>query len=232
MDIAKIRKKAKEQGAEKMQERPAETAAPEISASSVSSAGEHAAAPAFPEEFQEEAAPSRQEELPSQPEKYADAESATGEDELVELLTFSLGAEEFAFKVSEVEEILRLQRITLVPTMPGYIVGITSLRGKIIPVLDLKARLNLEEAGKMPVFDAEAHHGKLESKILIVAGPKGFIGAVIDKVNGVVSLAKDNVIEPPAHLSEAEMKYIEGIVILDKRFISVLRSDDTMNIEI
>ena len=65
--------------------------------------------------------------------------------ELVELLTFSLSNEEYAFRVSDVEEVLRMQKITMVPTMPDYVLGITSLRGKIIPVIDLKTRLSLQE---------------------------------------------------------------------------------------
>ncbi len=69
----------------------------------------------------------------------------TNAGELVELLTFSLSNEEYAFRVSDVEEVLRMQRITMVPTMPDYVLGITSLRGKIIPVIDLKTRLNLQE---------------------------------------------------------------------------------------
>ena len=155
------------------------------------------------------------------------------DDGQVELLTFSLGTEEFAFKVSEVEEILKLQRMTKVPTMRDYVIGITSLRGKIIPVIDLKARLNLKHAGEVPEYGTEENPGGgREAKILIIEGLQGFIGATIDRVIGVVSLPKDRVLEPPSHLSEAEIKYIEGVVIFEKRFISVLCAEGTMNIEI
>lgn len=175
--------------------------------------------------------PSKQE--PSVSNTLANNNTQEDGDSLVELLTFSIGTEEFAFKVTEVEEIIRLQKMTKVPTMLNYVIGITSLRGKIIPVLDLKARLNLKHTGEAPEYGTEENPGgNRESKILIIDGPKGFIGAAIDRVMGVVSLAKSKVLEPPAHLNEAEIKYIEGIVILEKRFISVLRAEDTMNIEI
>lgn len=157
------------------------------------------------------------------------------EDDLIELLTFGLSGEEFAFKVSLVEEIVRYQKITRVPTMPDYVLGITSLRGKIIPVIDMKNRLSISTESVNAKHTSADLSSKEEEgtqeKIIIVAGPKGLIGATIDRVIGVISVPAHEVLEPPAHLSEAEMKYIEGVVISEKRFISVIRSEDTMNIE-
>ena len=66
---------------------------------------------------------------------------------IIELLTFQLAAEEFAFRISEVEEILTPQQITMVPKAPDYILGITSVRGKVMPVLDLKKRLSIKDNG-------------------------------------------------------------------------------------
>ncbi|MGC2064223.1 MAG: chemotaxis protein CheW [Thermodesulfovibrionales bacterium] len=154
---------------------------------------------------------------------------------IAELLTFNLANEEFAFAVSEVEEIIRFQRTTFVPTMPEYVVGITSLRGKIIPVIDLRTRLALkndgEEAMPLPQPDAD---GLIEGtgKIIVLAGPRGLIGAIIDKVLGVVRLPDDVILEPPAHLTEDETKFIKGVVIVEKRFISIIRSEDALNIEV
>ena len=173
------------------------------------------------------------------------AEADAGE--LVELLTFSLSNEEYAFRVNDVEEVLRMQKITMVPTMPDYVLGITSLRGKIIPVIDLKTRLGLQEktlstnspcAGpaasptNSPADDPEtAKHSGMENKILIISGPKGMIGATIDKVMGVVRLPLSGMLQPPGHLDEKELKFIEGIVVIEKRFISIIHSDAAMDIE-
>ena len=170
---------------------------------------------------------------------------------LVELLTFSLSNEEYAFRVNDVEEVLRIQKITMVPTMPDYVLGITSLRGKIIPVIDLKTRLGLQEktlstnspcAGPAasptnspadsPADDPETgKHSGMENKILIISGPKGMIGATIDKVMGVVRLPLSGMLQPPGHLDEKELKFIEGIVVIEKRFISIIHSDAAMDIE-
>ncbi|HYQ48589.1 MAG TPA: chemotaxis protein CheW [Thermodesulfovibrionales bacterium] len=230
MDIAKIRKKAKEQDAEK---RPEEIpASREIAAEP---------APAPEDAVEEVPGPAAAVEMVSAVEKAGGPEKEPVQpaseipepgDVQIELLTFRLASEEFAFRVEEVEEIIRLQKITYVPTMPSSMVGITSLRGKIIPVIDLKARLNLGSASQVTADDTTEASERMSGKILIIAGPRGFIGAMVDRVIGVVRLSRHDVLEPPAHLTEAEKKYIEGIVILDKRFISVVRSADTMDIEI
>jgi len=167
--------------------------------------------------------------------------------ELVELLTFSLSNEEYAFRVNDVEEVLRLQKITMVPTMPDYVLGITSLRGKIIPVIDLKIRLSLQEKSLStnspdacpnanPADDpddnpATGNYSGMEKKIMIISGPKGMIGATIDKVMGVVRLPLSGMLQPPGHLDEKELKFIEGIVVIEKRFISVIHSGAAMDIE-
>jgi purine-binding chemotaxis protein CheW len=231
MDIAKIRKKAKEQEAEKRQgERSVPPASgveglpatlpkteenPQIQEQSVS-------------EVAEPAGPGLK-EAPEPLESPAGVQEGVEEEQL-ELLTFRLLNEEFAFRVPEVEEIIRYQKVTKVPTMPDYMLGITSLRGKIIPVIDLKARLNL----KRLEHGAEQHAEEEASseKILIIEGPKGFIGAAVDRVVGVVRILKGDVLDPPAHLTEAELGFLSGVVVFDKRFISIVSSENTMNIEI
>lgn len=145
------------------------------------------------------------------------------ETEAIELLSFGLLREEFAFKVSQIEEILRHQRITKVPKMPTYMLGITSLRGKVIPVIDLKLRLSFKER------PLDLNH---KGKILILKGPQGPIGAAIDRVIGVVRLSRSEIIPPPSHLTETELKFIEGIAIVDKRFISIIRMEEAMTIQL
>jgi len=155
---------------------------------------------------------------------------------MVELLTFSLSREEFAFTISEVEEIIRLYTITRVPAMPDYMLGITSLRGKIIPVIDLKTKLNLQETSSSAASAGGGQEaGKNDwvvKKMLVIAGPKGLIGALVDRVIGVVSVPLGEMRELPGHLDESGRAFLRGIVVLDKRFISVIRSDAAMDIEV
>ena len=253
MDIAKIRKKAllKDAGSkpiEKLGEKPVSGPAEDEQREDEEKQAVVEAKDAAPEEMPaagitaeiaagEEAGDDDKAGIPA-----ADDITETDAGELVELLTFSLSNEEYAFRVSDVEEVLRMQKITKVPAMPDYVLGITSLRGKIIPVIDLKTRLGLQEkslstnspcdgvAAADPDAGTEKHLG-MENKILIISGPKGMIGAAIDRVMGVVRLPLSGMLQPPGHLDEKELKFIEGIVVIEKRFISIIHSGAAMDIE-
>jgi purine-binding chemotaxis protein CheW len=161
------------------------------------------------------------------------AEILPEEDSILELLTFSLSGVEFAFRVSEVEEIIKYQKATRVPTLPDYVTGITSLRGKIIPVVNLKRRLKIGPSQKVPDMPGDTvdmTENGVRQKILILSGPGGLIGADIDNILGVLRFPGGKVLDPPAHLSEEEAAFIEGVVILEKRFISIFRSEKILDI--
>lgn len=142
-------------------------------------------------------------------------------DSFVELLTFALEKEEYAFRIKEVQEIIRPQRITRIPKAEKSLLGITSLRGKIIPVIDLKKMLSL---------GGEAGEVERKQKILILKGAQGPFGALIDRVVGVIRPSASGIVETPAHLPEAEKKFIEGVAVLDGRFISILRVGEVMTL--
>jgi purine-binding chemotaxis protein CheW len=142
-------------------------------------------------------------------------------DSMVELLTFTLAKEEYAFRVGDLQEIIRPQRITRIPKSEAYLLGITSLRGKIIPVIDMKKMLSL---------DGKTEEEGTKQKIAIVKGPKGPIGALIDRIVGVIRPLASQIVESPAHLPEAEMKYIEGVVVVEGRFISILRIEEAITL--
>ena len=240
MDIAKIRKKAREQGQVKQAEGRTEERP-----SGLPETVEETCVPAAPEE--QEALPDEPAGIlsgetsavppPAAPVAAEGASGGHGAEEgagITELLTFSLANEEFAFRVPDVEEIIRVQRITVVPTVAGYVAGITSLRGKIIPVIDLRTRLSLKTGdAAVAARGSVSEEGREEQgKIIILSGPLGLIGAIIDRVIGVVRLPEDFILQPPGHLTEEETKYLEGVVIVDKRFISIIRSEDALNIEV
>lgn len=166
---------------------------------------------------------------------------AVGSDDretMMELLTFSLAGEEFAFPLSSIEEVIRPQRIRPVPKTPAHVRGITSLRGKIIPIIDLKRRLDLQiqdtEAGDDAAGGGPESSSRADNrgKILIVFGPEGPVGIEIEKVTGVMKLPATGLLAPPGHLNESGRIYIEGVIISEGRIISVLRADKTLQIEI
>ncbi|MEJ2685056.1 MAG: chemotaxis protein CheW [Candidatus Sulfobium sp.] len=248
MDIAKIRKKAKEKERETQRhgeveekrgsglpERPAEetdNAVQEVPEQTGDGTGEDLKEgseplPGPPETG--EAAVPPDEKMEELPEPGALSEEDAGN--VLELLTFSIAEKEFAFSIADLEEIIPYQGITFVPLLPGYVSGVMSLRGKIIPVIDLRARFGL---GQNPHNSSSsvsaATNGK--GKILILSGPKGLIGATVERIKGVVRCPENSVLAPPAHLTEEERKFIDGVVVQEKRFISIVRFGDAMNIEV
>jgi|Deesub1362A_J573_1020465.scaffolds.fasta_scaffold00004_25 purine-binding chemotaxis protein CheW len=140
--------------------------------------------------------------------------------EIIELLAFKLSKEDYAFRVSDVEEILRLQRITRVPKTDPFVLGITSLRGKIIPVVDLKKRLFISDS-----------NGQGKKKIVILKGPKGSIGVLVDRSMSVIRVPASDIHEPPAHLTEKETKFIDGVAVLGDRFISIIHIEEILKFE-
>lgn len=247
MDIAKIRKKLKELEARGLQTKVNDLAAPPAEAHSTEpdekapAPSANYAQPAVTEDnppdmsqsieagsdidrkqaVNDEPAEESKDEEKTSKDRETDKRTGTDQEEVVEILTFRLMKEEFAFRISQLEEILRYQRITRVPRVPKYVIGITSLRGKIIPVIDLKLRLSLT---------AEPSDIYQKCKILIIKGPKGPIGAAVDKVIGVVRTEKSEILPPPSHLSEAELKLIDGVVIVDKRFVSIINIEETVSL--
>jgi purine-binding chemotaxis protein CheW len=174
-----------------------------------------------PESISQEKTKDKEERAEPPKTKYlSESEKA---DEIIEILTFRLMKEEFAFRISQLKEILRFQRITAVPRVPDYVLGITSLRGKVIPVIDLRLKLSLT--------DRVSDYGNT-GKILIVKGPKGPIGATVDKVTGVVRITKSEILPPPSHLSDNELKFIEGIALVDKRFVSIINMEETLTLNL
>ena len=227
MDIAKIRKKflesEQEQKETDQKERPAEEQKrkdkPRKKGTSKSHKREEApAVKEAPQEVQTEPEPVHAE---SRQHEQQAPEAEKQEEEIVEILTFRLLKEEFAFEISHLNEILRLQRITPVPKMPEYVRGITSLRGKIIPVIDLKKKLSLSE-------NSDPHDTK--NKILIIKGARGPVGAVVDRVVAVLRIARHDILPPPSHLSDIELKFIDGVAVIDKRFISIINMKEAISI--
>jgi purine-binding chemotaxis protein CheW len=241
MDIAKIRKKIRESGAggeegkdiSRSLEKPEDKGTPSDEKFPGQSVSDEV--PAKPAEAADKKAESRQELEPAiQEDRKAKGErpepsgirQKAGTDkaeEVVEILTFSLLKEDFAFSISHLEEILKYQRITAVPNVPKYILGITSLRGKVIPVIDLKLKLSLT---------GTASDDTVKGKILIVRGPRGPIGVAVDKVIGVVRIPSSEILPPPSHLSEGEVKFIDGIAVVDKRFVSIINMPATMTLNL
>lgn len=114
-------------------------------------------------------------------------------------LTFRIDREDYALEIRHVTEIIGIQKITEVPDMADYVRGVINLRGKVIPVIDVRARFHLP-----------ARPYDERTCIIVVHVRELAVGLVVDKVNEVADIADDR-IEPPPRTSTPSGRYIQGI---------------------
>ncbi|MBI5189446.1 MAG: purine-binding chemotaxis protein CheW [Nitrospirae bacterium] len=162
-------------------------------------------------------------EPPSPPPHAVDdgpGEAADTGDAVVEYLAFRLGSEEYAVRVEDVLEIIRLQKITDVPRAPGFVRGIISLRGVIIPVFDIKKRLGFDEA----------EHTRA-TRIVVVSEEGMPQGVIVDKVTGVVRFPMKTIEPPPAVIGGVEAEYIQGVGRMGDRLLILLNTGRILAME-
>jgi len=147
----------------------------------------------------------------------ADAGSAATADESIEtpaqeieILTFRLGGEEYALMVDSVQEVLKNRELTIVPNTPDYILGVISLRGAMLPVIDLCKRLG---------FASGARDEK--SRIIIVAPDEEDAGLIVDRVTGVHRIMEDAIKPVPENIEHGG-EFLRGIVRKDDKLYIVL----------
>jgi len=119
-------------------------------------------------------------------------------------LTFFLGREEYAIDILKVQEIIGLMPITPVPKMPGYIRGVLNLRGKIVPVMNLRRRF-----GFPAVEDTD------ETCIIVVQDAEHLMGVLVDKVSEVVDIAPDAIEDVPSVGMSGQSDYLAGLGKMD-----------------
>jgi purine-binding chemotaxis protein CheW len=115
-------------------------------------------------------------------------------------LTLPLGNEVFGIEIKFVTEIIGIQSITYVPEVPVYVKGIINLRGKIIPVIDVRLKF------KKPTVEYD------DRTCIIVIDIKDIsIGLIVDCVSEVIDIGDDNIVPPPSYKMGFQNKYIKGI---------------------
>lgn len=114
-------------------------------------------------------------------------------------LTFRIGSEDYGIAIANVTEIIGIQSITEIPEMPDYIKGVINLRGKVIPVMDVRIRFKLKPRD----YDER-------TCIIVVEIDGTSVGLVVDRVNEVADIPEDQV-EPPPKSKRKGGSYIQGI---------------------
>ncbi len=129
----------------------------------------------------------------------------------MQLVVFDLASEYYGVDIGDVREIIRMQTVTRVPGAPPYVEGIINLRGKVIPVIDLRKRLEL-------VVGEQTN----ESRIVWVTINEQDVGVIVDAVTEVLRIPISSIEPPSSMVSSVDSDYLRGIAKLDSRLIILL----------
>ncbi|CDM56453.1 MULTISPECIES: chemotaxis protein CheW [Rhizobium] len=128
-----------------------------------------------------------------------------------ELIAFRIGDQEFCVNVMSVREIRGWTPATAMPHSPGYMKGVINLRGAVLPIIDLSARLG------MPPTVPTARH-----VIIVAQVHRKVVGLLVDAVSDILTVTEDNVQPTPEIASELQRQFARGILAIDKRMICLL----------
>ncbi|ABR54049.1 putative CheW protein [Methanococcus vannielii SB] len=135
-------------------------------------------------------------------------------DDVPKVVVFKLSSNEYGLRVNEVREVLKLQDITSLPNTPSYIVGVTNIRGEIMPIIDLRKKLNL--------FEDNLDEAASEKLVMVIEIDKIPVGILVDSVSDVMQISSKQIETIEGIKKNASGEYIEGIAKIGNRLIIIL----------
>jgi len=143
--------------------------------------------------------------------------SALISEELLQLVGFKIGSEEFGVDILKVQEINRMMMLTKVPNTPEFVEGVINLRGRIIPVIDLRMRLGLphKEADK-------------DTRIIVVELEGNTVGFIVDQVSEVLRIPRSITEPPPAIVGGINADFITAVAKLENKLLILLDLDNIL----
>lgn len=139
-------------------------------------------------------------------------------------LTFALGNEEYGIPIQKVKEIIGIMDITNIPKTPQFIKGVINLRGKIIPVMDLRLKFSLEEK----------EYNQRTCIIVVeinISENKRMMGIVVDTVSEVVNIQKGEIEPPPQYSSHTDSEFLIGMGKVKGKVILLLDIEHVLTSE-
>jgi len=131
-----------------------------------------------------------------------------------ELIAFRIGDQEFCVNIMAVREIRGWTPATAMPHSPSYMIGVINLRGAVLPIIDLSARL-----GMKPV-DPTARH-----VIIVAQVRRKVVGLLVDAVSDILTVTEENIQPTPEISSDIQRQFARGILAIDKRMICMIELD-------
>ncbi len=141
-------------------------------------------------------------------------------EELNQLISFSIGEENYGVDIQTVKEVIRHREITRLPKAPSFVKGVINLRGDIIPILDLRERFGLEhkEYNEM-------------TRVIVVEVDDKSIGMVVDSVSHVLRIGQAEIEPPPPIVGGVSEEYLRGIGKVGEKLIVLLNIDKILTVE-
>lgn len=128
-----------------------------------------------------------------------------------QIVVFELGSEHFGVEIASVESIIKMQSITKLPHVPNFVEGVTNLRGKVLPIIDLRKR-----------FGLEPKQADKNSRIIVVSLHQSEVGMIVDEVSEVLTVPNGAVEPAPAITTTVDSAFITGIAKLGPRLVILL----------
>ena len=138
-----------------------------------------------------------------------------------QLVTFSLGTEEFGVDIMRVQEIIRIPPITRVPKAPSYVEGVINLRGNVIPVISLRSRFGMDRVDETDL-----------SRIIVLQVQAKVFGIRVDAVTEVLRLDSEAIEPPPQVALGMDSQFIRGVGKIGERLLILLDLTHIMGGEI
>jgi len=145
---------------------------------------------------------------------------AKGSTDILQLVGFLIGKEEFAVDILKVQEINRITQITKVPNSPEFVEGVINLRGKVIPILDLRIRMGMSKRTQ-----------DNNTRIIVVEVAGKTIGFIVDEVTEVLRIPRTVIENPPELVSGINSDFITGVGKLEDRLLILLDLDRILSVE-
>lgn len=131
-----------------------------------------------------------------------------------ELIAFRIGDQEFSVNIMAIREIRGWTPATSMPHAPSYMLGVINLRGAVLPIVDLSARL-----GMKPTEPTQRH-------VIIVAQVRNrIVGLLVEAVSDILTITEENIQPVPEVSSDLEKQYARGILAIDKRMVCMIELD-------
>jgi purine-binding chemotaxis protein CheW len=137
--------------------------------------------------------------------------SKNASNELIQLVTFKLGNEEFGVDIFKVREINKMMAITKVPNAPSFVEGVVNLRGSVTPIIDLRCRLGL--------YESEVTE---KTGIVVAELSDSTIGLIVDEVKEVLRIPADITEPPPEIVAGVNAEFITSVAKLEDRLLILL----------